>query len=246
MDIALYDELTPWYRLLDATEDHIDEASIYEAAIRRALGLPAGKPTLLDLGAGAGNNAFYLKGAFECTLSDLSAPMLELSEAINPECTHVVGDMREMRLQESFDAVLVHDAVVYMRTEDELRAAMQTAFVHTKPGGVAIVATDCTVESFQDATSIHTASEGTRSLRCLDYTYDPDPSDTSYTVDYAFLLRDGNQVRAVHDRHLEGLFPRATWIQVLEQAGFEVSVAHRTVDEDEPYTDEFFVARRAS
>ncbi len=56
MDCALYDELVPWYRLLDPTADHAEEAACYRAALKR--GSPHAE-TLLELGAGAGNNAFH-------------------------------------------------------------------------------------------------------------------------------------------------------------------------------------------
>jgi hypothetical protein len=40
---------------------------------------------------------------------------------------------------------------------------------------------------------------------------------------YACLLRDEDgSVSLVHDRHEEGLFPRAVWLRVLAEAGFEV------------------------
>ena len=41
--------------------------------------------------------------------------------------SHHVGDLRSVRLGETFDAVLVHDAIDYMTTEVELRAAFETA-----------------------------------------------------------------------------------------------------------------------
>jgi hypothetical protein len=43
-------------------------------------------------------------------------------------------------------------------------------------------------------------------------------------VDYAFLLREANgDVRAVHDRHIEGLFPRAAWLDAFASAGLSVN-----------------------
>ena len=47
-----------------------------------------------------------------------------------------------------------------------------------------------------------------RSARYLEWTWDPDPSDSSYVADYVFLLRDADgSIRAEHDRHVEGVFP---------------------------------------
>ena len=77
MEPLLYGELTPWYRLLDPVADHADEAAVYVAALEGA-GAPRGG-TLLELGAGAGGNASFVKRNFRCTLTDLSPGMLALS-----------------------------------------------------------------------------------------------------------------------------------------------------------------------
>jgi hypothetical protein len=244
MTPLLYDELVPWYHLLDAPADHADEAASYLAALDGAL--PAGVATLLELGAGAGNNALYLKRRFHCTLSDLSPAMLRLSGEQNPDCEHVLGDMRTLRLGRSFDAVFVHDAIVYMTTPEDLLAALTTAFVHTRPGGVALFAPDHVRGTFTEEASLHQADSGRRSLRCMEWSWDPDPNDDQYTVDYALLLRDGDQVRAVHDRHVEGLFERDTWLTLLKRAGFAAELVARPLEEGsgEVYFDQMFLARR--
>ena len=54
-------------------------------------------------------------------LVEPSEGMRTVSRALNPECEHVDGDMRTVRLGRQFDAVFVHDAVCYMTTESDLR-----------------------------------------------------------------------------------------------------------------------------
>ena len=240
MQPLLYGELTPWYRLLDPVADHADEAAAYVAALERG-GAPRGG-TLLELGAGAGGNASFIKQRFRCTLTDISPEMLALSRALNPECEHLPGDMRTLRLGRTFDAVLVHDAVVYMTTRAELAAAAATAFAHTRPGGAAVFAPDYVRESFHEKTELHACNEGARSLRCMEWDWDPDPADETYTVEYAFLLRDGVAMKAVHDRHVEGLFARATWIEILSGAGYRVELCDRPFDDTT--TDSIFLCRR--
>ncbi|MBM3496947.1 MAG: class I SAM-dependent methyltransferase, partial [Armatimonadetes bacterium] len=93
---------------------------------------------MLELGSGGGNNALHMKADFRMTLADISEAMQNVSRTINSACEHVIGDMRTLRLPRRFDAVFVHDAVSYMLTEDDLRAAMLTAFVHCEPGGPAL------------------------------------------------------------------------------------------------------------
>jgi SAM-dependent methyltransferase len=240
MQPSLYRELAPWYRLVDPPEDHGDEAAAYRAEIERAA---SPRPeTLLELGAGAGHNASHLKRRFRCTLTDLSEEMLALSRELNPECEHLPGDMRTLRLGRTFDAVLVHDAVMYMTTEEDLLAAARTAFVHTRPGGAAVFAPDYVRETFRERTELIAGDQGARALRALEWAWDPDPTDGSYLVEYAFLLREGPAVRMIHDRHVEGLFPIATWRRVLGAAGYVVGTAARPIDEGAQ--DEVFVCRR--
>jgi SAM-dependent methyltransferase len=217
----LYDELAPWFHLLTAPEDYAEEAALYHRALVDLCRTPP--RTLLDLGSGGGNNASHLKGRFgSVTLVDLSPAMLALSRTLNPECEHVAGDMRSVRLGRAFDAVFVHDAVAYITTEDDLRATMETAYAHCQPGGAALFVPDCVAETFRPGTEHggHDGDDG-RALRYLSWMYDPDPDDTTYTVDFAYLLREADgSARAEHDRHVCGVFPRATWRRLLREAGF--------------------------
>jgi SAM-dependent methyltransferase len=240
MQPLIYGELVDWYDLLDPPADHLDEAVAFHDALARSVS-PAPR-TLLELGAGAGHNALHLKRWFACTLSDLSPAMLARSRRLNPDCEHVPGDMRTLRLGRLFDAVLVHDAIAYMTSVDDLRAAALTAFQHTRPGGAAIFAPDCLRETFREHTELYTGEQGSRALRCLEWTWDPDPVDDTYSVEYAFLMRDGATVKAAHDRHTEGLFTRDTWTHVLENVGYLVEPLRRPLGDGE--FDQVFLCRR--
>jgi hypothetical protein len=239
----LYDELASWWPLLSAPADYEEEAAFYRTTL--AAGCERPPRTLLELGSGGGNNASHLKAHFDMLLVEPSAGMLDVSRALNPECEHVQGDMRTVRLGRQFDAVFVHDAVMYMTTEADLRLAMDTAFVHCRPGGAALFAPDAVREKFRTETS-HGGHDGeTQGLRYLSWTWDPDPADSTYVVDYAYLLRtpDG-AVRAEHDRHVEGLFSRADWLRLLSEAGFEPAVVGFDHSELEPGSYELFIARK--
>ncbi len=59
--------------------------------------------------------------------------------------------MRTLRVGWTFDAVFVHDAVCYMTTEADLRRAMETAWVHCRPGGAVLFAPDYVRENFPGA-----------------------------------------------------------------------------------------------
>jgi SAM-dependent methyltransferase len=223
----IYGELAPWFHLLTPPEHYEDEAEPILRLLRELVVGPV--ETMLELGSGGGNTASHLRRDLRMTLTDLSPRMLELSRTINPDVEHLVGDMRTLRLGRVFDAVLIHDAICYMTSEADLRAALTTAFEHLRPGGVAIFEPDHVRETFQpttdhggeDAPSQADGRPG-RGLRYLEWTTDPDPADTTYLVDYAVLLRhaDGT-VEVHHDRHVEGLFSRQAWLDLLVDVGFE-------------------------
>src|SRR3989304_6513572 len=107
----LYGPLAPWFHLLTAPEDYAEEAEFYRRVLTEACERPP--RTLLELGSGGGNSAAHLKAHFRMTLVDLSHEMLEVSKGLNPECEHVQGDMRTVRLGREVDVVFVHDAVMY-------------------------------------------------------------------------------------------------------------------------------------
>lgn len=239
----LYREFAHWWPLLSAPADYAEEAAAYQDALLEACDGEA--QTLLELGSGGGNNASHLKARFDMVLVDPSPGMLSVSRTLNPECEHVEGDMRTVRIGREFDCVFIHDAIVYMTREEDLRHAIETAFVHCRPGGAALFAPDHVRENFRPSTDHGGEDDGIRALRYLEWTWDPDPGDTIYTVDYAYLLRDRDgSVRVEHDRHLEGLFARADWLRLLADVGFTPELVPFAHSELEPGTYEFFVATK--
>lgn len=233
-----YGDLAPWWPLISAPEEYAEEAAFAATLLRPAR-------TVLELGSGGGNNAFHLKAEFELTLVDLSADMLAVSSALNPECEHLQGDMRTIRLGRTFDAVFVHDAIEYMTSEDDLRQAVETVYAHCRPGGVAVLVPDDIAENFEPSTDHggHDAPDG-RGVRYLSWSTDPDPADTTTVTEYAFLLREADgSVQVAQDTHVLGLYSRETWLRVLADAGFRPrSVAEVTSEDRLPR--EFFVGVR--
>jgi hypothetical protein len=170
--------------------------------------------------------------------------MVELSRGLNPECEHLVGDMRTLRLGREFDVVFVHDAVNYLTTLEDLGRAIQTAYVHLRPGGVALFAPDHVRERFVPHTSCGGNDGVGRALRYLEWTWDPDPTDTTYNTEFVCVLReDGKPVWTENELHLAGLFSRAEWLERFAAAGFQAT--SRIIEfgpDDIPGAGEHFVA----
>jgi len=236
----LYRELSSWFHLLSSPSDYAEEAEFARSLLADP-DFPA-PVTILELGSGGGNNASHLKANFRMTLVDLSKGMLDLSRKLNPECEHLQGDMKTIRLGRLFDAVFVHDSIMYMTNEDDLRRVFDTARIHCKPAGVALFMPDVIRETFVSLTT-HGGHDGVdgddRSIRYIEWTFDTNPTDTTYTVDFAYLLREGRgPVEVVQDTHVFGIFPRQTWLNLLRESGFEP----RSVTDS--WGREVFVGRR--
>jgi SAM-dependent methyltransferase len=237
-----YGVLAEWWPLISPLAEYGDEAAEAVALLRTAE-IPVVE--VLELGSGGGHMAHHLARHFTMTLVDLSPQMLAVSRALNPGSEHVHGDMRTVRLERTFDAVFIHDAVDYMLTHTDLRAALDTAFVHCRPGGVAVVIPDHTSETFAPDTA-HGGSDAPdgRGARYVEWMWDPDPDDTWVQTDYAFVLRDADgATRSAHDRHRTGLFPQQTWLDTLAEVGFSaLAVTEQTGEERAPRT--IFVGHR--
>jgi SAM-dependent methyltransferase len=234
----LYEELADWWQLLSAPADYAEEAAFFARVLTDACDPPP--RTVLELGSGGGNNALHLKRSFDMTLVDVSPQMLAVSRALNPDCEHREGDMRNVDLGRTFDAVFIHDAIMYMTNEADLRAAMRTTYRHCRAGGVALFVPDYVRETFATETRHggHDGSDG-RSLRYLEWTFDPDSSDNTFRTDYVIAMRErGGDVRVAHDYHIEGLFALADWMRLLREVGFEPSTI------GDAWGRELFVAKR--
>ena len=217
----MYADLAQWWPLLSPVEDYEEEAASFLELFRKA-GVAPGS-SCLELGSGGGHNAAHMKAFFgPMTLTDLSPEMLQVSAALNPECEHIEGDMRTLRLDRTFEAVFVHDAIEYMTSVDDLRQAIATVWAHLGDGGIAVLAPDGMHDDFESNTEHGGIDDGERGMRYFEWTYDPDPADNMTATDYVFLVREpGQSAQVIHEQHINGSFLRAQWEALLREQGFE-------------------------
>ena len=224
MDLPrMYTEFAHYWPVISDPADYAHEATYWRDALRSRLG--PGRQPILELGVGGGNNLSHLTDDFEATAVDLSPAMLEAARRINPGVELHVGDMRSVRLGRTFAAVLIHDAIAYLCSEEDLRAAFATAAAHLEPGGVFITSPDWLTETFEEpSVDTGTNSRDGVTFTTIEYTWDPDPTDTAIESRVWYVIREGGGLRVEEDRHVTGLFPRATWLRLMDEAGFDAEV----------------------
>ena len=219
----LYYELAYLWPIISPPGEYAEEAGHLHDAIRDKLG--PGRHELLELGVGGGHNLSHLTARFECTAVDLSPNMLALSKALNRGVEHHLGDMRNVRLGKTFDAVLIHDAVSYLLTEADLRNTFATAAVHLRRRGVLLVAPDWVSETFPDGwVYAWERKRGDIEVEIEEAMVDRDPTDTQVESTYTYTIRRNGATEVERDTHVTGLFPANTWVRLMEQAGFSVEM----------------------
>ena len=229
MTMRLYNDLAYLWPIVSPPEEYIVEAEEWLDVIRERLDAnlteeEAGnrRPTLLDLGCGGGHLLSHLTPHFTTEAVDISAEMLEISKRLNPHTVHHQGDMRTVRLGRTFDVVAIHDAVDYMLTEADLRSAVTTGAAHLNPGGLLLLAPDWFRETLSGPRVIDwTRDDAGRDVTFIEYIANPRDDTTIVESVFVFIIDENGQLRVELDRHTSGLFPMATWMRLLSEAGLD-------------------------
>lgn len=218
----LYGDLAWLWPIISPPADYEEETENCAARIRRFSRIPVS--TLLHLGSGGGHLDHLLQRHFTVTGVDCSPSMLDLARALNPAVRYLLGDMRNVRLPELFDAALIADSIDYMLDESELLQAFATVFAHLRPGGIFLTSAEMTSELFQQNRTTHSVHrQGSLEVVMVENSYDPDPNDTRFDSTFVYLIRRDGGLEIHHDRHQVGLFPRQTWGKLLRVAGFDLA-----------------------
>jgi SAM-dependent methyltransferase len=142
--------------------------------------------------------------------------------------------MRTFRLDRTFDAVLMDDAIAHMNSRADFAAALRAAHSHLNPGGVLVVTPDVTIERFQqNKTTTTAAARDGLDVVFIENVYDPNPADEQYETTIVYLIRDHGSQRIATDHWTMGIFSMDTWRGVLAETGFRVHEGPYRQGEDE-------------
>jgi SAM-dependent methyltransferase len=227
----LYTDLAHLWPLVSDPASYEIEAGLWREMLEKKLG--SGRHSILDLGVGGGHHLSHLTESFDATGVDLSEQMLEVSRQLNPDVDHHLGDMRDVRLDKLFSAVLIHDAINYLLTEDDIQRTFETAVAHLEPGGVLAIAPDRLKETFSPPVVSHaTTSTPALEVTFVEYAHDPEPNDTTMESVFHYYIKERGKLRVETDQHTMGLFSLETWTTHMGEAGFQVETLPHEIYED--------------
>lgn len=239
----LYTDLAWTWSIVSPPEDYVGEAESALDLLKARARIPV--KSLLHLGSGGGHLDWTFKGRLDVTGVDLSPAMLRLARRLNPEVRYRRGDMRTVRLRERFDAAAAFDSINHMHTLDDLRATFANAFAHLRPGGAFVTYAEVTRERFDPGRIQVTkrAREGTE-VTLVETSADAKPGETTYDSFLVFFVRRRGSLEVAVDRHVCGIFPRADWMRLLREVGFQASEEHPPADPGGPEDTPWFVGVR--
>ncbi|NRQ31660.1 class I SAM-dependent methyltransferase [Nonomuraea sp. NN258] len=179
--------------------------------------------SLLDVACGTGTHlAFFGEEFGHVAGLELSADMLAVARDRLPDVELHQGDMRDFRLDATFDAVTcLFSSIAYMETEDELTAALGRMAAHLSPGGVLIVEPWWFPEDFIDGyVAGHVVTVDGRTIARVSRTV-RDGGRSVMDAHYVVASADSG-VRHFTVNHANTLFPRKVYEAAFERAGLEV------------------------
>jgi SAM-dependent methyltransferase len=148
MSMSVFGQYARYYNLLYRDKDYAGEVQFIHQLLQT---YAPHTQSILELGCGTGTHAHLLaKTGYEVHGVDLSEEMLQqcsdhmsqLPQELVSKLAFSSGDIRTIRLDRKFDAIVsLFHVISYQTTNQDLQATFATAKAHLKPGGVFIF--DC-------------------------------------------------------------------------------------------------------
>jgi SAM-dependent methyltransferase len=199
-----------------AGKDYEAEATALHTLIQER---SPGAASLLDVACGTGGHLAHLRRWYDVAGVDIDPGMLAEARRRLPQETFIEGDMRDVRLGRTFDAVCcLFSSIGYMGSVQELNQAVSTMASHCRPGGVFVMdgwvrpeawrnEPQISLESaFDDATTVARMGRSRR-------------EGNKTTLDMHHLIGSVDGIEHVIDVHVLTLFDAAEYDEALRRAG---------------------------
>lgn len=176
---------------------------------------------LLVLACGTGGHVPYFMEDYRVSGLDLSEDMLDHARKKFPGIPFHPGDMIDFQLDSVFDAVIcMYGSIGFVKTADNLRAAMGRIAAHLRPGGVVLITPWSTQEHFEDLIVVDAIDRPDLKIARMEQVRLKEPKLVEVTFHH--LLGAGDQV-TYHKQSMEiGLFSKEEYLGAFIDAGLTV------------------------
>jgi len=207
----------------DALYVNDEEYSLEAARVKELLtrhGLPE-QGDLLVLACGTGGHIPYFKDHYHVSGLDLSEDMLALAGSKFPGLGFHLGNLIDFELHMEFDAIVcLYGSIGFVKTVDNLRAAMKRIAAHLRPEGLALITPWSTEEDFRDIIVVDAADRPDLKIARMEQVRLKEPKRIEVTFHH--LLGKNDNV-TYHKQSMEiGLFSRQEYLSAMKDAGLKV------------------------
>jgi len=227
----MYRELANYYDLLyvgGKKKDYIAEAQkVIEIAtkLKRSRG-----NDLLEVACGTGKHLEQLKQVFTCVGTDINQGILNVARKNINGVLFKRADMMTMNLGRQFDVVTcLFSSIGYVKTRANLKKTIDRLGAHVKLGGVLMIEPWFWKGEFA-AGKPHMLTHSEQDVKIARAHISRIKGNVSI-LDFNFLIAEtGKGVRYFKDRHELGLFVKEDMLNLVRQAGFEVSFVENVLE----------------
>jgi SAM-dependent methyltransferase len=225
--MTVFGDYARYYNLLYRDKDYVGETEYVASLLQR---FRPEANSIIELGSGTGRHACLLsRKGYVVHGIELSSEMLVQARSLSPDndnLTFSQGDIRNIRLQTTFDAALsLFHVISYQTTNSDLLAAFRTAREHLSSGGIFIF--DCWY-----GPAVLTERPSVRIKRVADEEIEVTrfvepklhPNSNLVDVHYHVFVRDKatNAVNELRETHRMRYLFQPEIELLLEQAGFRL------------------------
>ena len=124
-----------YHEMYQSIFDYKKEFQFYDKLLKKN-----GCKKILEIGCGSGNLAsYFMKSGYNYTGLDLFSEMLRIAKQVEPKAKFVHGDMRNLRLRDKFDAVIVTGrSFTYLTKNEDVIKTLQSIHKTLKNRGILI------------------------------------------------------------------------------------------------------------
>jgi SAM-dependent methyltransferase len=216
-----------------AGKDYEAEAAALHLLIQRR---SPGAASLLDVACGTGGHLVHLRQWYDVAGVDADPGMLDEARGRLPEESFVEGDMRDISLGRTFDAVCcLFSSIGYMGSVEELNQAVAKMASHCRPGGVFVLDGWVRPEAWRTGPqiSLETASNGALTVVRMGRSR---REGTKTFLDMHHLIGSVDGIEHVIDVHELTLFDSGQYEESLRRAGL---VAIESIESPMPDRDRY-------
>lgn len=216
----LYGEWAFIWEALTPDDAYCDEALLYWSLLND--GRTTAIQSLVELGSGGGYLAQHLDQPKHLILIDQSEVMLALSKKRNPSAVHLCADMCHADYGHRADAVLIHDAIMYLTSREAVAACLRNAIRQLNPKGRILIVPDLLKETFFENIVSGEGQIQERHVHLTEWRWKPEMDGNAFKVAFSALMRHAEAVQSLFEVHEMAYLSYLEWLELFNELGLRV------------------------